>query len=277
MEPSSDTQTYRERLAAPGAAAHVACVWIQSVGASASAYVHRTVPNGCVELAYRLGADEISVIGPRRDAAVELVEPGATVIGVRFHPGAPAEALGCPASELLGRTVELADLWGKPAAVLADRLAEAQAPTAAADLLEREVAERVNGRRRDPVAAATLDLLHRKRKIEPRRIAADLFLSDRQLRRRCQAAFGYGAKTMQRIIRFQRFLALSWNAGHAPPGLARLALAAGYADQPHLTRECVELTGLTPSRFLAETKRSCGPNHDHAPTFAPLLASAQGR
>ena len=79
---------------------------------------------------------------------------------------------------------------------------------------------------------------------------------------------------MQRIIRFQHFLALSWNAGNAAPGLARLALAAGYADQPHLTRECVALTGLPPSRLLEETKNSCGPNHDHAATFAPLLRAA---
>jgi acyl-CoA reductase-like NAD-dependent aldehyde dehydrogenase len=43
----------------------------------------------------------------------------------------------------------------------------------------------------------------------------------------------------------------------ASPGLAQLALVAGYADQPHLTRECVALTGLPPLRFLAETKQTC--------------------
>ncbi len=268
-------QTYRERVPVPGAATHVACVWIQHVRATAPAYVHRTVPNGCIELAYRRGADHVSVIGPRHDAAIVLLEPGATVIGVRLHPGAAAEALCVPASELLGCTVELTDVWGKPARVLADRLAEANSPTEAATLLENEVAARVAGRAgRDPFAAATLDTLHRERNVETRCLAADLFLSDRQFRRRCRTAFGYGAKTMQRIIRFQRFLALSWNAENAAPGLAQLALTAGYADQPHLTRECVALTGLPPSRFLEETKSSCGPNHDHAATFAPLLRAA---
>jgi hypothetical protein len=33
--------------------------------------------------------------------------------------------------------------------------------------------------------------------------------------------------------------------------LARLAADLGYADQPHLTRECVALSGLTPTRLAA--------------------------
>jgi hypothetical protein len=279
MEPILDTaQTLRERVPVPAAATDVACVWIQHVGVAAPAYLHRTVPNGCIELAYRLGANHVSVIGPRCDADIDLLEPGVTVIGVRFHPGAAVEAVGVPASDLVGCTVELTNVWGKPAGVLANRLAEANSPTEAATLLEDEVAARVAGRAgRDPVAAATLDMLLRERNVETRRIAAALFLSDRQLRRRCRIAFGYGAKTMQRIIRFQRFLALSWNAEPAAGGLAWLALTAGYADQPHLTRECVALTGLPPSRFLEETKSSCGPNHDHAATFAPFLRAPTER
>src|SRR6059058_3582121 len=97
MEPIPNAaQTYRERVPVPGAATHVACVWIQHVRATAHAYVHRTVPNGCIELAYRRGADHVFVIGPRRDSALVLLEPGATVIGVRLHPGAAAEALFMP-------------------------------------------------------------------------------------------------------------------------------------------------------------------------------------
>ena len=97
MEPIPNVaQTYRERVPVEGAATHVACVWIQHVGATAPAYMHRTVPNGCIELAYRRGADHVSVIGPRRDATIVLLEPGATVIGVRLHPGAAAEALFMP-------------------------------------------------------------------------------------------------------------------------------------------------------------------------------------
>jgi AraC-like DNA-binding protein len=204
---------------------------------------------------------------------VDVLLQGATVVGVRFHPGAAPEVLGVPAFELSGHTVELTSIWGKRAGVLAERLAEADSATKVTELIESELTARVDGRRgRDSVAAATLAALRREPSIDMRRIAADLFVSDRQLRRRCRAAFGYSAKTMQRVLRFQRFLALSsWNPGETEAGVGRLAWAAGYADQPHLTRECVALTGLPPTRFLMETRRSCGASHDHKTKFAPFL------
>ena len=96
-----------------------------------------------------------------------------------------------------------------------------------------------------------------------------LELSERQFRRRCQAAIGYGPRTLQRVIRFRRFVsavdaaAVDVTAGpvtaggagaggavRLPGGLADLAVAAGYADQPHLTRECVRLSGLTPAGLV---------------------------
>ena len=98
-------------------------------------------------------------------------------------------------------------------------------------------------------------------------LARDLYISPRQLRRRCVAALGFGPKTLHRILRFQGFLAL---AGGRDLGLGRIAAAAGYYDQAHLTRECVALAGLTPAAFLAEMHATCGANHDHAASFAGL-------
>ena len=76
-------------------------------------------------------------------------------------------------------------------------------------------------------------------------LAGDLGLSERQLRRRFDAAAGYGPKTLQRVLRFRRFLAT------ADGDLARAALDAGYADQSHLTRECTRLAGRPPGALLA--------------------------
>jgi AraC-like DNA-binding protein len=87
-------------------------------------------------------------------------------------------------------------------------------------------------------------------------LAQRLGLSERQLRRRCIDMLGYGPKTLDRILRFQRFRALS--ASHRDLGLARLAASAGYADQPHLTRECVRLAGETPTALLARLPQAAG-------------------
>jgi methylphosphotriester-DNA--protein-cysteine methyltransferase len=77
-------------------------------------------------------------------------------------------------------------------------------------------------------------------------VAGDVGLSMRQLRRRCHAAAGYGPKTLQRVLRFQRFVRML-DAAAGPTDLASAAATAGYADQAHLTRECAAFSGLTPA------------------------------
>ena len=77
---------------------------------------------------------------------------------------------------------------------------------------------------------------------------ADLLgVGARQLHRRSLAAFGYGPKTLARILRLRRALDL------ARTGLpyAETAVRAGYADQPHLAREVKELSGRTLGELLA--------------------------
>lgn len=70
-------------------------------------------------------------------------------------------------------------------------------------------------------------------------------LSERQLHRRSLAAFGYGPKTLARVLRFDRALALAQDG--VP--LAETAALAGYADQPHLAREVKALSGVPLGRL----------------------------
>ena len=77
----------------------------------------------------------------------------------------------------------------------------------------------------------------------------------RQLRRRCHAAVGYGPKTLQRVLRFRRFVSridAGLPSGQAAHDLAALAVQVGYADQAHLTRECRALAGLTPAALARQ-------------------------
>ena len=81
-------------------------------------------------------------------------------------------------------------------------------------------------------------------------------LSDRQLLRRFRAAVGYGPKTLDRVLRFQRFLARGRAVAGGEDSLARLAAELGYADQAHLTRACVDLSGLTPRALAHAPQRA---------------------
>jgi AraC-like DNA-binding protein len=274
-------QSYRERLPAPHIAAQVSSVWVQSVAAEGPAYRHRTVPNGSAEISYVLGSDVVEVSGPQRRPHVATLAPGSTVVGIRFRPGVTPLILGPPASELADLHVEVDGLWGQRASTLAERLAESGSAGNAARLLELEVARELDATLGpDPLVAAAINRLQPWRAADTGSWSADLFISARQLRRRFVAAFGFGPKTLQRILRFQGFLALG-QLHRDVRSLARLASQAGYADQAHLTRESSDLTGLTPRAFLTEMWASCGPNHDHAASYAglqrALLAHAGGR
>ncbi|MGK3203278.1 helix-turn-helix domain-containing protein [Amycolatopsis sp. MEPSY49] len=78
------------------------------------------------------------------------------------------------------------------------------------------------------------------------RVEEPFAVSERRLRRRFVQAVGYGPATYLRVARFQRAVALATRVS----GLAALAVAAGYSDQAHLSRDCRALTGLTPRRYF---------------------------
>ena len=177
--------------------------------------------------------------------------PERTFVGIRFRTGAAADVLGLGGDELADARVGVSELWGRAEMErLESRLAASDSAEQSAALLEDVVAARIR-EPPDPAVEAVVAKLRTAR--APVRVAAladGVGLSERQLLRRCVTALGYGPKTLDRILRFQRFRALA-AAGGADVRLAELAARAGYADQPHLTRECVRLAGETPAALVA--------------------------
>jgi AraC-like DNA-binding protein len=105
------------------------------------------------------------------------------------------------------------------------------------------------GRDPDPVALEVSARLRSQRTVSAHELARVTSLSERQLHRRCTAAFGYGPAFLLRINRIQRFLRLARDHSR-PHRLADLAIASGYADQSHLTREVRSFLGMTPQTLL---------------------------
>ncbi|MEU1566435.1 helix-turn-helix transcriptional regulator, partial [Streptomyces mirabilis] len=101
-------------------------------------------------------------------------------------------------------------------------------PTPAPDPLLREVVTALDAGRS---IAATADRLG---------------LSARQLHRRSLTAFGYGPKTLARVLRLQRALALA----RTGVPFAETAARSGFADQAHLARDVRELAGMPLGELL---------------------------
>jgi AraC-like DNA-binding protein len=78
-------------------------------------------------------------------------------------------------------------------------------------------------------------------------VACEVGLSERQLLRRSLASFGYGPKTLARVLRMERALALA--TGGMPA--ADVAASVGYADQAHLSREVKALAGVSLTQMRA--------------------------
>jgi AraC-like DNA-binding protein len=230
--------------------------------------VHRIVPDACVDVVWIEGT-RLSVAGPATGPVLSEVPAGAVAVGVRFRVGAAGSALGLPARELLDLTVDLEDLWGRAAGELAERLAAAPGPAAAVAELTAAVTYRLPPPRDLDRLVRTAALQAARPGVGVERLGAAVGLGERQLRRRFADAVGFGPKTLQRVLRFQRFLALA----EREPDLAALAFAAGYADQAHLSRESRRLAGLPPAALLRAGAGPAGERSDPFKTAADTPAT----
>ncbi|MBO1335456.1 helix-turn-helix domain-containing protein [Streptomyces sp. VRA16 Mangrove soil] len=227
---------YRERPARlPGAV-----VWTRTVDPAAGPAAP-VLPDGCMDLLWVAG--ELRVAGPDTRAHHPAPDAVTEYAGIRFAPGAAPTYLGVPAHELRDQGVALADLW--PAARvrrLAERITES--PDRAAEL--EAVALRLVRATGppDPLLSGVVRTLREGATVAE--TARRSGLNPRLLHRRSLTAFGYGPKTLARILRLQRALALA----RAGTPLAETAVRAGYTDQAHLARDVRDLTGSTLTRLL---------------------------
>ena len=255
----------------------VACLWVsispeaaaqaaqaaqadEAAPANPAARSGLVLPDACSDLIWEEGVGAY-VAGPDTGPARPMIKAGMVIVGVRFRPSAGGQALKTPLSEIANQRVSLADLL--PSA--ARRLPPTLDPEEAVDRVRAITGGLVVDGAPDRAMARAAVLL-RNPAARAEAVAAEVGLSERQFRRRSQAAAGYGPKTLQRVLRFHRFVRLL-DAAPAPapdlaaratataPDLAALAAEAGYADQAHLTRECSALSGFTPAA-LASVRRT---------------------
>lgn len=200
----------------------------------------RVLPDGCMDLLWHEG--RLVIAGPDTRAYVTEGEPSAWA-GVRFYPGTAPALLGVPAHEMRDRRVELADVW--PAAEVRRVTAQVNAADDPASGLEQVALERAAGTDPpDPLLRQVVTALDAGRPVAT--TADELGVGARQLHRRCLTAFGYGPKTLARVLRLQRALALA----RSGVPLAETAARSGFADQAHLARDVKELAGMPPTDLL---------------------------
>ena len=204
--------------------------------------VQLVVPDGVADVLLGLEGGDAVLVGPALTGERVRLPAGTSVRGLRLRPAMVGPMLGISAHELLGETVPVRDLVDAPTA----RLLEAA--TLGDDAALERLGQRAM-RRADPRVQAAARSLASDPAVRIDDLTAATGMSPRQLRRRFVAQAGIGPKAFARIARLQGFLRRAERAP-ASAGLAELAFASGYSDQPHLTREVRELTGLSPAQLL---------------------------
>jgi AraC-like DNA-binding protein len=230
---------YRECPPPPSLGELVECGWTTSAPAG---HPRQVLPDGCMDLVWT-GA-ELLVAGPDVQA---FTSDAGSASGLRFRPGTLPGLLGVPAAELRGDRVPLADLRPGPGREAAARLGGGADPLPTLRWLAAGLAAGDRAAETAPWTPAAVHQVTRRLAagVPVSEVADALGVTTRSLNRHSGAVFGYGPAVLRRVLRFRRAVALL-RAGLPP---AEVAARAGYADQPHLSREVRSFAGLSPSRL----------------------------
>jgi AraC-like DNA-binding protein len=257
---------YLRRRPHPSLAPHVDYYWHAS-GAPTHEKV-QIVPSGTLEIVINLREDETRICdrsdpdeitrysgavisGAQSGHFVVNVQAHASIIGIHFRPGGAFALLGAPPGVLADAHANLETVWGARAVELRERLCNAGDIAQRFQILDSELRRRLSSaaKLRDEVSFALRKLLRTNARVE--RVARDVELSHRRLIEIFAAEVGTSPKVFGRIGRFQR--ALGQAQRQASLDWPQLALSCGYFDQPHLIREFVLLSGLSPMELLARS------------------------
>jgi AraC-like DNA-binding protein len=189
---------------------------------------HRVLPDGCTDLLFTFSASGVTThyIGPMTHPHLTTLSARTAFMGIRFRPGVFMEPL------LPGRFQNSSVQLGS-------------SPLGAFDVggyrFQVPSLEAID----DWVGDLTLKHLLKRDEIVSAALRSDAAFSTRTLQRHFMRYCGLTQATLKRITRLQRAV----EAIRQGEALVEVALATGYADQAHMTRDFKQLTGLTPGQF----------------------------
>lgn len=250
MKGSANTEAarsdYQEYVPPRSLADHFLCLWTQTITGGHTEYAQRVLPDGCIDIVF-INDEAPVVVGPWVKPFVARFPAGTKIVGARWHPGRAPALLGLPAAELLNQSVALRSVWNARLSSSFERVCEKP------DLLARMsslqgllLSHLAHAASSDSMVNASIQWLARHPHGRVGQLSRWIGISSRQLQRRFSESVGYGPKSFQSILRFQRLLHFADRAGRRR-SLAELSAVAGYSDQAHMTREVQRFSGCAPT------------------------------
>ncbi|SEC00222.1 helix-turn-helix domain-containing protein [Streptomyces sp. TLI_105] len=171
-------------------------------------------------------------------------------VQVRLSPVIARAVLGASPADFDGAVVPLESLWGREASRIRERLADVSSWQERFGLTDLLLARRYEaGPAVDPeVAWAWRRIVAGRGLTRIDGLAAEVGWNRKRLWSRFRSQLGLPPKRAAKLVRFD-------HAAHrlvAGEGAAHVAAATGYADQSHLHRDVMALTGATPASVAGE-------------------------
>lgn len=200
--------------------------WSLEVGDAFLGSVFPVLPDGCCDVVWRAtpdGAWEPRLLPPTVRGFLVPLSAGDRFCGMRFLPGRVRELFNVSALDIPSEGIALTQpLWRNPEQALIHILTQDNREKSQVSLVQALMSG-----------------------LSPAEVCQEFGVRERTLHRRVYAVAGCSPKSLQRIWRLRRAMTLS--VGRSTPSWCDIALEAGYADQPHMIRDCRALMGCTPT------------------------------
>ncbi|MDF3834926.1 helix-turn-helix domain-containing protein [Cupriavidus basilensis] len=193
------------------------------------------------------------VVGMGGGPVVSEQAPTHSCIEVELPPWAAFRLFDGASDVLSSRLVGLGDIWGSQAALLSEQLHHAPGWAARFRLIEQVLKGRLQSARREAGAEirwAWGELARHHGNMPISGLRKMIGWSERHLSSRFQCQLGMTPKLAARRLRFSQMRGML--DADAQEGLTDLALACGYADQSHMTREFRAFAGCSPAAYRRE-------------------------
>lgn len=191
------------------------------------------------------------VIGPMTGVGDNSLDERPEMVGVFLRASAITRLLGVAACELTDQVIPIETLWGPPAAMVADHLAEVRGEWARLEYLDSVLLGRIGEPRRWSRSVDAIGLAEcvwrQGGRMSTQQMADAAGTSRQHLTRLFREVVGVSPKLYGRLARFHSTLRNMRPEERKP--WAEAALEMGYADQSHMIREFRHFSSLTPEEL----------------------------
>lgn len=263
----------------------VDCIWILAgAKGDGAAEPQIVLPDGKTELIVHFGDAFLKLEGRSYERQARVLMSGQLtkrimlkstaeigVVSIRFKAAGAARFFDLAYDRIVDRVVDFAKFEPAFSAAIHDRVARAGSDDDRLGAMVAALEERLTRESTEDVFVrqACQHIVRSEGGCSVQDLVKLIGFSERQLQRKFKRQVGIPPKILSRIMRFQKFLAMTKEADTLT--LADAAAACGYYDQSHFIRDFTKFSGMGPMKYLSSSHVMS--DHLTTPTCPPRSAT----